>query len=470
VRHTKIIATVGPASKEVDKIEALMAAGTNVFRLNFSHGSRESHGDAVQTIRRIAARLGHDVAILQDLSGPKIRTGTLTSGKPLELIAGAPLEIRIGDEPGMPGMVSTGYAPLAGAVKPGDTLLLDDGKLALMVEKASAGSIVTRVVDGGWLGEHKGINAPNVPLPAVGVTTKDEDDLRFGLSVGIDLVALSFVQTAEDITRARRLASDAGRPSVPIIAKLERPEAIQHLTDICRAADALMVARGDLGLELPLEQVPQVQKLVLRRGREFGIPVIVATQVLESMRTEPRPTRAEVSDAAGAVDAGADAIMLSGETAVGAYPIRAVEVLDAIIRNAESVPPVWTLPAPAEERPDHLPSLCDAAVTLATQARVDAILAITHEGRTARLLSARRPRAPIYAITESVSCARELCLWWGIQPVVESLSGDVEAIVSRVVAALSNARRLPSPALVAVVGSSPDLERSTSNFVRLKRI
>jgi pyruvate kinase len=470
VRHTKIIATVGPASAKADTIEALMAAGTDIFRLNFSHGSHVTHAAALDTIRRVSARVGHDVAILQDLSGPKIRTGSIAGGGPLQLNPGDQLRILIGDQSAKAGMVSTTYAPLASAVKPGDILLLDDGKLSLAVEKATSDEITTRVVDGGSLGEHKGINAPNVPLPAVGVTTKDEDDLRFGLSVGIDLVALSFVQTAADITRARGIISDAGRASVPIIAKLERPEAIHHLPEICRAADALMVARGDLGLELALEQVPQIQKQVLRSGRDFGIPVIVATQVLESMRTEPRPTRAEVSDAAGAVDAGADAIMLSGETAVGAHPIRAVEVLDAIIRNAESIPPVWVLPAPIDERSDHLSPLCDAAVTLATRANVDAILAITREGRTARLLSSRRPRPPIYAITDGDSCARQLALWWGVHPVVDDLTGELEEIVMRVVASLRNIRRLPSPALVAVVSSSPDLDRSESNFVRLRRV
>lgn len=447
-----------------------MAGGVNVFRLNFSHGSHDTHAATAETIRAASERTGYDVAILQDLSGPKIRTGRISGGGPLDLSPGDHLEIRIGDDAGRPGAVWTTYAPLAGAVKPGDVLLLDDGKISLSVEKATREVIATRVVDGGPLGENKGINAPNVPLPAVGVTSKDEADLRFGLGIGIDLVALSFVQTAEDITRARRIASDAGRASIPIVAKLERPEAIQHLADICRAADALMVARGDLGLELPLEQVPQVQKQVLRRGREFGMPVIVATQVLESMRTEFRPTRAEVSDAAGAVDAGADAIMLSGETAVGRYPVRAVEVLDAIIRNAEAVPPVWTLPAPTEERADHLPSLCDAAVTLAARAHVDAILAITREGRTARLLSARRPLAPIYAVTDGVSCARQLSLWWGVHPVVDSLSGDIDAIVARAVAGLREERRLPSPALIAVVSSSPELGASESNFVRLRRV
>jgi pyruvate kinase len=230
------------------------------------------------------------------------------------------------------------------------------------------------------------------------------------------------------------------------------------------------VARGDLGLELPLERVPQVQKQVLRSGRDYGIPVIIATQVLESMRTESRPTRAEVSDAAGAVDAGADAIMLSGETAVGAYPVRAVEILDAIICDAESVPPVWALPAPGGERPDHLPSLCDAAVTLAARADADAIIAITRKGRTARLLSARRPRAPIYALTGAETGARQLSLWWGVQPLVENLSLELNEIVERTVQNLRNQGRLPTPATIVVVSGNPDLELNSANFVRLRRV
>ncbi|MGH9172818.1 MAG: pyruvate kinase, partial [Vicinamibacterales bacterium] len=306
--------------------------------------------------------------------------------------------------------------------------------------------------------------------PAVAVTAKDEVDLRFGLSAGVDLVALSFVQRPEDISRVRAIVVAGGRPHVPIIAKLERPEAIGRLSEIVAAADAVMVARGDLGLEMPLEQVPQVQKQVLHVGRDHGVPVIVATQVLESMRTETRPTRAEVSDAAGAVDAGSDAIMLSGETAVGSYPVRAVQVLDTIIRNAEAVPPLWTLPAPVPERPDHLPPLCDAAVTLAARAGADAILAITHEGRTARLLAARRPRAPIYAITDAVEVARRLCLWWGVVPVVDALTGDGEDIVTRVVDGLRRRDALPAPARVVVVSASPGLEKREANVLRIRQI
>jgi len=470
VRHTKIIATIGPASTDVTVIEGLIAAGVNVFRLNFSHGSQDSHGAVIKTIRDVSDAVGRTVAILQDLSGPKIRTGANAGGVALQLLRGDPLEIRIGTDLGKPNVVWTTYAPLAGAVKPGDQLLLDDGRIALAVEAVTPLSIATRVVDGGSLGGNKGINAPNVPLPAAGVSDKDERDLRFGLAAGVDLVALSFVQTAQDIASARDIMRHVGRPLVPIIAKLERPEAILRLPEIAAAADALMVARGDLGLEMPLEQVPQVQKQVLRIGREHGVPVIVATQVLESMRTEMRPTRAEVSDAAGAVDAGADAIMLSGETAVGEHPIRAVQVLDSIIRNAEAIPPMWTLPTPSDERPDHLPALCDAAVTLAARAGVDAIVAITREGRTARLLSSRRPAATIYALTDAVECARGLCLWWGVEPGIGALDSDLDHILPGVIDRLRGHGHLPAPATIVVVNGSPDLERGEANFVRIRKV
>jgi pyruvate kinase len=301
------------------------------------------------------------------------------------------------------------------------------------------------------------------------VTPKDESHLRFGLSAGVDFVALSFVQSAADIEKARAITIEAGRPTVPIVAKLERPEAIDRLAEIVAAADAVMVARGDLGLEMPLELVPQVQKQVLRVARARGIPVIVATQVLESMRSEFRPTRAEVSDAAGAVDAGADAIMLSGETAVGEYPVRVLQVLDRIIRTAESVPPPWTLQPPESESPDHVPPLCDAAVTLAGRAGVDAIVAVTRQGRTARLLSMRRPSAPIYAITGQPEVARRLQLWRGVAPIVDSLGGDVDTLVSRAVAGLRERAALPTPATVVVVSANPDLSQTTANFLRIRQ-
>jgi pyruvate kinase len=470
VRRTKIVATIGPASAERRVIEALVTAGVDVFRLNFSHGSHDIHRATLETIRSVAQQRECTVAILQDLSGPKIRTGELEGGEPLSLSPGDPLEIRIGTDAGRRGLISTTYAPLAAAVKSGDRLLLDDGKIELVVEETSPRAIRTRVVDGGPLGRHKGINAPTVPLPAAGVTPKDEADLRFGVSIGVDFVALSFVQSAADISRARAIATAAGRPDIPVVAKLERPEAIDRLTEVVGASDAVMVARGDLGLELPLERVPQVQKQVLRVARERGVPVIVATQVLESMTSEWRPTRAEVSDAAGAVDAGADAIMLSGETAVGAHPVRAVQMLDAIIRSAEAVPPPWTLMARVDDRPDHLPSLCDAAVTLAARAHADAIIAFTEEGRTPRLLSARRPAAPIFAVTSADRLARSLCLWWGVSPTMVPSTDDLEGAMLHVAATLRNCGHLRSPARVVMVSGSPDLDRPSSNFLRIRMV
>ena len=408
------------------------------------------------------------MAILQDLSGPKIRTGRLEHGAPISLVAGDPLIIAIGDFVGGLGRVSTSYAPLAAVVAPGDVLLLDDGKIELAVEAVNGGEIRTRVVDGGPLGEHKGINAPNVPLPAVGVTAKDAEDFAFGLAQGVDFVALSFVQSAGDLWRARQLALQAGRPDVPLIAKIERPEAVVRLDEIMAASDAVMVARGDLGLELPLEQVPRVQKEILRLGRQRGLPVIVATQVLESMRTEMRPTRAEVSDAAGAVDGGADAIMLSGETAVGHHPVRAVQVLDSIIRAAESVPGLWTFD-PAAQPADHVPALCDAAVTLGNHGHANALVAVTRKGRTARLLSTRRPLAPIYAATDHDVMARRLALWWGVVPLVTCLDGGMDAVTARVLEQMA-ARGFPAGATVVFVNANPDLSQSAANFVRIRKI
>jgi pyruvate kinase len=308
-----------------------------------------------------------------------------------------------------------------------------------------------------------------VPLPSVGITEKDTVDLQFGLQLGVDLVALSFVQSAGDIWRARKLVAQAGRGDVPLIAKIERPEAIAKLEEVMEAADAVMVARGDLGLELPLERVPRLQKEVLRLARARGIPAIVATQVLESMRTEPRPTRAEVSDAAGAVDGGADAIMLSGETAVGAYPVRAVEILDNIITDAEAMPPPWILTKPEGKRADHVQALCDAAATLANHGQADAIVAITRQGRTAQLLSARRPHAAIYAAADRADIARRLALWWGIVPLVTHLEGSTDEVADRALADM-HATGFAAHGIVVVVNASPNLDSGQANFLRIRKV
>src|ERR687897_1147745 len=404
MRHTKIVATLGPASDSDEVLDELMVAGVDVFRLNFSHGTHETHAATYARLRAAADRAGRTVAVLQDLSGPKIRTGRHAGGTPIKLKRGEELCIATGDFEGTPGRLSTMYAPLARAVRPGQDLLLDDGRVVLRVIASDGQEIRTRVVHGSVLGERKGINAPGVALPATGLAPKDADDVRFGLALGVDMVALSFVQTAADLASARSVMNASGRTGVPLVAKIERPEALDHLDKVFNACEGVMVARGDLGLELPLERVPRVQKDVTRRARARGLPVIVATQVLESMRTEPRPTRAEVSDAANAVDDGVDAIMLAGETASGAFPVRAVQTLDAIIRDAEQGIGVWSpgfmgRAGTAHAEGDHSTALCEAAVTLAERSGAQAIVAVTRGGGTARRLSALRPHARILATT-----------------------------------------------------------------------
>ncbi len=277
------------------------------------------------------------MSILQDLSGPKIRTGRLKGGGPIELKDGQTIRIVAGDGEGDDEHIYTTYAELVRKARPGGQLLLDDGKIQLEIERADGREIVAKVVEGGPLDEHKGINAPGVQLSAEALTPKDIDDLKFGAKLGVDMVALSFVRSADDMWQARQILTEIGAPNIPLIAKIERPEALDHLEDILKVSQGVMVARGDLGLEMPLEKVPTSQKEITRKARSSGIPVIVATQVLESMRLEPRPTRAEVSDAANAVDDGVDAIMLAGETAVGLYPVKTVETLDAVIREAERI-------------------------------------------------------------------------------------------------------------------------------------
>ena len=470
MRHTKIIATIGPASESEGVLAELVAAGVDVFRLNFSHGTREWHAEAFRRARRAAEGAKRHVAVMQDLAGPKIRTGRLAGGGPVELKERAAVRIEAGEGEGSADRLFISYAPLVAAVRPGDRLLLDDGRVELQVQGTDARGINTVVVNGGELGERKGIAAPGVSLPSSALTEKDAGDLVFGLELGVDLVALSFVQTAEDIRRARNVMRQAGRDA-SIIAKIERPTALDHIDEILQESDGVMVARGDLGLEMPLERVPTVQKAIARRARQRGMPVIVATQVLESMRLEPRPTRAEVSDAANAVEEGVDAIMLAGETAVGLFPVKAVRTLDAVLREAETgslspiVPETGQLVTGPLSGAAHGRAIAEAAITLARAGQADAIVAVTRGGKTARLLSALRPKAPIYAATDAAAVAGRLALQWGVTPIVCALGGEEE--VER---ALVSGGVLAPRSVVVFVSVSPDLSRTESNFLRLRRL
>ena len=335
MRRTKILATLGPASSDPATIRAVIDAGADGCRLNFSHGSAADHAATCRMIREQARAAGRQVEVLQDLGGPKIRTGRLPA--PVALVRGARLVLEHSDADGTgdPERIPSAFGPLFTSVEPGQRLLLDDGRLELVVTALEPGRLITRVVEGGMLDSRKGINVPGHVVRTPAMTDKDHDDLRAGIAMGVDVVALSFVQSPDDVAHARDAARAAGAPDLPIIAKIERPAAVDRIDDIVAVSDGIMVARGDLGIELPLETLPAVQRRVLLAARRRGIPVIVATEVLESMRSSPRPTRAEVTDAAHAVDEGTDAIMLSGETAVGRHPIRVVATLASIIQQAE---------------------------------------------------------------------------------------------------------------------------------------
>ena len=471
MRHTKIIATVGPASRSDAMLDALIAAGTDIFRLNFSHGTQQSQGETFARVRAAAGRARREVAILQDLGGPKIRTGRNKGGKPVQVAHGDRLTIVTGDALGERGRVSTAFAGLAQSVRPGDRLLLADGLVELRVDATDGAAIETTVVEGGAIGEHKGINAPGVPLPASAITAKDADDLRFGLSLGVDMIAVSFVQTAADLRQARQLIAEAGGGDVPLVAKLERPQALERLDEILAASDAVMVARGDLGLEMPLERVPRAQKEITLAARRNGTPVIVATQVLESMTTEARPTRAEVNDAANAVEDGVDAIMLAGETAAGVYPARAVLTLDAIIRDAESCFEIDVRGLRRDGRlEDHAQALCEAAVTLANRGDAQAIVAVTRGGGTARRLSALRPRAPIFATTDRDDTARKLSIYWGVIPVCTDIGENVDSAGTLVGEQLVARGLVASGAAVVLVSINPDLTRDDANYLKIKRL
>ena len=470
MRRTKIIATVGPATASEARLRDLIAAGVDVFRLNFSHGTHDAHAEVVARIRALAAQAGRSVALLQDLSGPKIRTGFLRDHAPLALAAGDDLVIAVGDFVGEPGRVSTSYQYLPSLVKAGGTLLLDDGRIQLRVVDNDRQQIRTTVVDGGVLGERKGINAPGVTLPASGLTEKDRADLAFGVRAGVDFMAMSFVLSAADLRQARAALVEAGAPDLPLVAKLERPEAVASLDDILHACDAVMVARGDLGLELPLETVPRVQKHITRRARALGVPVIVATQVFESMIKEPRPTRAEVSDAANAVGDGVDVVMLAGETAVGTYPVKAIQTLDLVLRDAEQMPPPRVPLEEVHVRAPHGAALCEAAVTMAGRGDAAAIVAVTRGGKTAALLSALRPSTAIVAATDQPAVFRRLALSWGVLPLMADLSGDIDAAARGIGATLVARDIVPAGSAVVLVSMSPELGTGPSNFLTLQKV
>ncbi|MCH7579029.1 MAG: pyruvate kinase [Chloroflexi bacterium] len=462
MRRTKIVATVGPATADRRVLRQLVDAGVNVLRINFSHGELATHGDEIALARLVAEESGRVVAVLQDLQGPKIRIGTLA--KPaVELREGRRIRLTNQTISGTANAVTVSYSRLAKDVTPGDSILLDDGALELRVEAIAGDDVECVVVRGGTLRPRKGVNLPGVAVRAPALTEKDRTDLRFGLAQGVDMVALSFVRHPKDADAARRVMSQSGR-NVPLLAKIERPEALDHLDGILRAFDGVMVARGDLGVELSPEKVPTAQKEIIARANRLGKPVITATQMLESMTHSPQPTRAEASDVANAVLDGTDAVMLSGETAVGEFPVQTVQAMDRIVREAETIA-VADQPI-VEGRTTQSHAVCHAAATLAREVGAGAIAAFTRSGRTAQILSKLRPAIPIIALCERPATANQLALWRGIMPlVVKSARGD--DLVESVARELRAQGVMQEGGIVVVVGAAPGGPAGRTNFIRL---
>ena len=419
-RRTKIVATIGPASQGEARIIKLITVGMNVARLNFSHGTHEYHAMNIETIRTASQKTDSPVTILQDLQGPKIRTGDIENGQ-VELYAGQGLDLTIQPVIGNTRIIPVDFPQLLESAVPGGRILLDDGNLELIVDSVKDEIVHTQVVLGGTLKPNKGVNLPGAKINIPGFTKKDAEDLAFGLKHGVDVVAVSFVRSPKDIQQVRNAITHSAphRPYVPIIAKLERPEALAHLEEIVQASDGVMVARGDLGVEMSPEAVPVAQKKIIAAANRHARIVITATQMLDSMMNNPRPTRAEAADVANAIFDGTDAVMLSGETAAGKYPIQAVEMMQAIICQAEANLAQyshWQGDVPADTIYDDTYFVSRAARELAHDRNVAAIVAFTQSGRTACMISKMRPEVPILAFTPNQKTYQRLNLLWGVQP------------------------------------------------------
>jgi pyruvate kinase len=462
-RSAKIVCTLGPASNSAKMIERLMRAGMDVARLNFSHGTHEEHARTIERLREASARLSKPIGILADLPGPKIRTGSLVDGKRVQLRAGQSFTISTRDFPGTSAGVSTTYKRLPRDVSRGDRILLGDGLIELRVESTTSNAVLCRVVNGGELGENKGINLPGVRLRIPAMTPRDREDLAFALRHGANFVAVSFVRRAEDVLLAKSAIARA-RKNVPVIAKLEKPEAIENLDAILLVADGVMVARGDLGVEMSPEKVPVIQKLIIAKACEARLPVITATQMLESMTQNPRPTRAEASDVANAVFDGSDALMLSGETAAGAYPIQTVEMMDRIIREAEAN-------NSRVLRPRHAKfNIAETAAELICHASEEldmkVIAVFTETGSTGRLISKHRPRPPIIAFSTIQETRRRLSLYWGVTPRTIAEVQNIEELVLVAEKRLLEEHLVKRGDVVGIVAGTPLFVGGTTNFMK----
>jgi len=466
-RNTKIVATLGPASSDPAMIRQLFDAGVDVFRLNFSHGTHADHKLRFDAIRQIEADVGRPVGILMDLQGPKLRLGKIVDGK-LALTTGQKIRLDLDPTPGDINRVPLLHPEIFAAIRPGDDLLIDDGKVRLRVLSCTKEHAEVQALNAGVISDRKGVNVPGAILPMSAMTAKDREDLDFGLSIGVDWIALSFVQRPEDITELREIVGNRAW----IMAKLEKPSAIDSLEAIVASSDGVMVARGDLGVELPPEEVPVLQKRIVRACREAGKPVIVATQMLESMITSPVPTRAEVSDVATAVYDGVDAVMLSAESASGAYPIEAVTMMDRILLSTERDPlqRVMMEAVHSRRKNDARDAISAAIRTVAETLPVAATVAYTSSGATTLRVAHERPRAPILSMTPVAAAARRLSLVWGVHSIqAADVVSTEEIVLHATLAAQKNGFGTPGQALLIIAGTPFGVPGST-NLLRISWI
>src|SRR5579859_8117119 len=464
-RRAKIVCTLGPATSRPDQIGALVQAGLDVARLNMSHGDHDAHRAAYDAVRAAGDASGRGVGVLVDLQGPKIRLGRFAQGL-VTLTAGQEFTLTGEDVPGDQGEVSVSYPGLAGDVRPGTQLLVDDGRVVLEVTAVRGPKVRTRVLTGGPVSDHKGLNLPGVKVSVPALTAKDAEDLRWALTLRADLIALSFVQGPEDAGPVRAIMDEAG-VRLPLIAKIEKPQAVATLEEIVAAFDGIMVARGDLGVEYPLEQVPLVQKRAIRLARQAAKPVIVATQMLESMISAPRPTRAETSDVANAVLDGADALMLSAETSVGAYPVDAVATMARIIEAAEHD---WPFSPPASAPGTTGAAIARAAGEVGAAVGARALVAFTMTGETARRLARCRSPIPLLAFTTEAATRSQLALTWGAETFLVPPVAHTDDMVRQVEAALRDIGRCTAGDLVVIVAGSPPGTPGRTNALRVHRI
>ena len=471
-RRTKIVCTIGPSTNSMDKIEELARNGMNVARLNFSHGTHEGHLKVIQDIRKVSSKLKSSIPILMDLQGPKIRVGKMKDeGQVLK--NGSTVTITPEDVEGTGSVIPIDYERLVDDAEEGNTILMDDGLLELRILKKNADALTAKVIVGGLLKSRKGVNLPNVHISIPSLTEKDIEDLEFGLSKGVDLVALSFVRSFRDvqdlISRIRAHGSNAG-----VISKIEKPEAVDVIDQIIEESDGVMVARGDLGIEIASERVPLIQKSIIRKCRNLGKPVITATQMLESMINNPRATRAESSDVANAVMDGTDAVMLSGETASGKYPMEAVQVMDRICCTVEqhemSLYNSLSFHVPEWKEKQVIESLSYSCVRLSENINAKVIATITHSGTTARRIAKFRPRVPIVAFTESLEVLRQLNLVWGVTPVRLEQIFDTDQSVQLMENYLKKEGFVNKGDRVVIATGMPIAERGRTNMIKISTI